>query len=74
MLSSPTPIALSPDLYGHAEVVAPLDSPPVDGLRAMSASHPPPLHLTAAMRRLSTPWPICLMRAEQLAERRLAEG
>ena len=74
MLSSPTPIALSPDLYGHAEVVAPLDNPPEDSLRAMSSSNPPPLHLTAAMRRLSTPWPICLMRAEQLAERRLAEG
>ncbi len=74
MLASTTAVELSPNLYGHAEVVAPLDNPPEEGIRALSASNPPPLYLTSDMRRMSTPWPICLMRAEQLAERRLADG
>ena len=74
MLASTTAVELSPELYGHAEVVAPLDNAPEEGIRALSASNPPPLYLTSDMRRMSTPWPICLMRAEQLAERRLADG
>lgn len=64
-----TVLPISPDILGFAEVIAPqgeLDSKPKSG--------EPHLYQTDRMKRLSTPWSVCLTRAEQLADCRLGKG
>lgn len=70
----PTALQLSADHFGIAEVVAPLIEHSLEGEEGLSAAAPPMLHQTPQMKRLSTPWAICLTRAEQLAQCRLADG
>ena len=63
----PTALQLSADHFDIAEVVAPLPDDSVAGASELTAATPPRLHQTAEMKRLSTPWAVCLTRAEQLA-------
>jgi hypothetical protein len=70
----PTALQLSADHFDIAEVVAPLPDDSVAGAGELTAATPPRLHQTAEMKRLSTPWAVCLTRAEQLAQCRLADG
>ena len=64
-----TVLPISPDILGFAEVIAPQGE--IDG---KSKSGEPQLYQTDRMKRLSTPWSVCLTRAEQLADCRLGKG
>ncbi len=64
-----TVLPISPDILGFAEVISPLGK-----IEEKSTSSDPHLYQTPRMKRLSTPWSVCLTRAEQLADCRLGKG
>lgn len=66
-MASHTVLPLSSDTLGFAEVIAPRDE---NG----DENGSPNFFQTGRMKRLSTPWPVCLTRAEQLADCRLGKG
>ncbi len=65
-----TSLQLTDAVVDYAEVISPRDVDSGDG----GGGDHPSLFVTERMKRLSTPWPVCLTRAEQLAEQRLGEG
>lgn len=65
-----TALQLSSDIVDYAEVISPRDDSPSGD----ESSTTPALFTTKRMKRLSTPWPVCLTRGEQLAEQKLGEG
>ncbi|MBT4059626.1 MAG: hypothetical protein HOE69_04890 [Euryarchaeota archaeon] len=68
-MSSHTVLPLSSDILDFAEVIAPRGE--IDN---NADSEEPQLYQTERMKRLSTPWSICVTRAEQLADCRLEKG
>ncbi|HIG19789.1 MAG: hypothetical protein CXT67_07270 [Methanobacteriota archaeon] len=62
-------LPISPDILGFAEIIAPQGE--IDGKPKPSEPH---LYQTYRMKRLSTPWSVCLTRAEQLSDCRLGKG
>ena len=61
-----TVLPLSSEVLGFAEII----SSRAELTESNDKSSEPALFQTDIMNRLSTPWPVCLTRAEQLAERR----
>ena len=68
-MATHTVLPISPDILGFAEVIAPQSE--IDGKPKSGEPH---LYQTDRMKRLSTPWSVCLTRAEQLADCRLGKG
>jgi hypothetical protein len=65
-----TVLPLSSDVLGFAEVISSRD----EQAESNEQSSEPALFQTERMARLSTPWAVCLTRAEQLADCRLGKG
>ena len=65
-----TVLPLSSDVLGFAEVISSRD----EQVESNEKSSEPALFQTERMSRLSTPWAVCLTRAEQLADCRLGKG
>ncbi len=65
-----TVLPLSSEVLGFAEII----SSRAELTESNERSSEPALFQTDMMNRLSTPWPVCLTRAEQLADCRLGKG
>jgi len=65
-----TVLPLSSEVLGFAEII----SSRAELTESNERSSKPALFQTDMMNRLSTPWPVCLTRAEQLADCRLGKG
>jgi hypothetical protein len=65
-----TVLPLSSEVLGFAEVISPRGEP----ADFEEQSSEPSLFQTQRMTRVSTPWAVCLTRAEQLADCRLGNG
>ncbi|MBO58505.1 MAG: hypothetical protein CMA77_05875 [Euryarchaeota archaeon] len=65
-----TVIPLSSDVIGFAEIISSRSNP----IDSDEQAPDPVLFQTDRMQRLSTPWPVSLTRAEQLADCRIGKG